>query len=382
LYASLREATTAPEAVRDLGEQLANLTELAGTEYVQIFSGPASRAPTVVRVLELSKPKPGANALFAITGLGKDDVSPGFSWSRTAYGGCIYCYLPWKSGSASSVIDVSFLRGLPADTNVGLRIGAWGRPDEPFYVGWSANEDSDDDKTDTLVRLSADVRQVSADLKATRAAWNREVRGLRNEIEAFHQLYGVIGSRSVMPPTGGMAMNAVGLVRLLEVIRCQDIETVAELGSGTSTVWLAEKLASRGGRVISFDHLALYADRTTDMLQQRNLTSVAEVRLAPLKPVVVGGEAFLWYDADTVTTVGPVDLLFVDGPPAKTGPLARYPALPLMLSCVRPGGWIVLDDVVRADELEIADRWLGEYGDRVALVSQDDGIAVFRVNSD
>jgi hypothetical protein len=82
--------------------------------------------------------------------------------------------------------------------------------------------------------------------------------------------------------------------------------------------------------------------------------------VAPLKEVALGEEVFLWYDISDPDSIGPVDLLVVDGPPSSTGPLARYPAVPFFQSQLGPGAIVVLDDANRKDEKAVMQRWCEE----------------------
>jgi hypothetical protein len=51
-------------------------------------------------------------------------------------------------------------------------------------------------------------------------------------------------------------------------------------------------------------------------------------------------------------------LVFVDGPPGATGKHARYPALPLVLTCFPAAAIdVLLDDYQRDDEQEIVTMW-------------------------
>ena len=56
-----------------------------------------------------------------------------------------------------------------------------------------------------------------------------------------------------------------------------------------------------------------------------------------------------------------IDLLFVDGPPATTGPQARYPAMPLLSGSLSPAATAVLDDLVVPDMQEVLRLWLDAY---------------------
>jgi hypothetical protein len=92
------------------------------------------------------------------------------------------------------------------------------------------------------------------------------------------------------------------------------------------------------------------------------LTKYVEVVHAPLVDVDVAGETFRWYDLSKVEGLTDLDIVFVDGPPGTTGPLARYPALPLLRDRCAPGARFILDDAARPDERAIVQRWVREHG--------------------
>jgi hypothetical protein len=92
------------------------------------------------------------------------------------------------------------------------------------------------------------------------------------------------------------------------------------------------------------------------------LTKYVEVVHAPLVDVDVAGETFRWYDLSKLEGLTDLDIVFVDGPPGTTGPLARYPALPLLRDRCAPGARFILDDAARPDERAIVQRWVREHG--------------------
>jgi predicted O-methyltransferase YrrM len=148
---------------------------------------------------------------------------------------------------------------------------------------------------------------------------------------------------------------------LLEVVRLVSAAgpapTVVELGSGDSTLWIAQTLADRGdGRLVSFEHDEKYACRTRRRLAEAGLAEWVDLRVAPLRAVEIERESYLWYS--TFEDLERIDLLLVDGPPGDTGRCARLPALPLLLPALADGAVVLLDDVDRADEQEILDRWV------------------------
>jgi predicted O-methyltransferase YrrM len=198
-------------------------------------------------------------------------------------------------------------------------------------------------------RKQGEFRQRSIDI----------IRSQPQEVEALLQLYDKVTPLAPMPPSAGWALKPAGLLNLYALTERWRPKLVLELGSGTSTVWIAYALTGNGrGRLISLDHLEEYAARTRAALELHDLSGRAEIRYAPLNDVRVGEQTFQWYDRSALDDLHDIDMVFVDGPPGSTGPDARYPALPILLDRLADGAVIVLDDIDRPDEQEIVDRWL------------------------
>ena len=100
---------------------------------------------------------------------------------------------------------------------------------------------------------------------------------------------------------------------------------------------------------------------TRTLIERHGLAEFATVVHRPLKNVSIGGEVFVWYDIDGLAFGEKVEMILVDGPPFTVHPLARYPALPLMLPHLAPGAVVILDDAKRPEEVRIAERWRSEY---------------------
>ena len=144
-----------------------------------------------------------------------------------------------------------------------------------------------------------------------------------------------------------------------------------ECGSGLSTLCFALAMRRFGidGKVIALEHLEQYAAQTEELLRRHGVADIAEVRTAPLEDFTFGEETTPWYAPAGWQDLEGVDLLFVDGPPAKLGPLARYPSLPFLVDRLAPGAQIVLDDYARTKERVILKRWQSEYPDRLSVES-------------
>jgi predicted O-methyltransferase YrrM len=201
------------------------------------------------------------------------------------------------------------------------------------------------------------VRESNARIYRDLRAATRQV---GRDIEASLYLKDVITPRSLLPATGSSALDPRSLAHLLEVIRREEPTCVVELGSGTSTVWLGYALEGSGARIVSLEHDPGYAEVTRTELRRHGLEHVVDLRLAPLEPLDLGDGDRTWYSRAAVQDLQHIDVLFVDGPPGSTGPLARWPAVPALGDRLRPGAVVVLDDADRPGEKEAIERWTAE----------------------
>ncbi|MGY1410428.1 MULTISPECIES: class I SAM-dependent methyltransferase [unclassified Luteimonas] len=210
------------------------------------------------------------------------------------------------------------------------------------------------------------LKALSRDEKQLRSISRRGLQWLKyetvREVEAVLQLRQILQVDLPTPLLGGWAMDPESVYGLVQLLLERRPRLVVELGSGASTVWVALALRRIGaGRIISYDHLPEYADRTRDALRSAGLEEWAEVRDAPLADVTIGDATYPWYSIGEAGKDAPIDMLMVDGPPASTGPLARYPAVPQFFGALGEGGIVVVDDATRADEEEMLERWSQEF---------------------
>ena len=163
------------------------------------------------------------------------------------------------------------------------------------------------------------------------------------------------------------AMDALFAEQLLALID-EGHEHVVELGSGHSTVLIAERLEERGqGHVVAVDHLEEFAERTRGWIRDRGLEHRATVVHAPVVERDVEGRSSRWYAADALDNALPerIDLLVVDGPPDKLGRNVRWPAIPLLTPRLAPRAAILLDDGDRRQERRAAHDWHARLGGRI-----------------
>ncbi len=154
---------------------------------------------------------------------------------------------------------------------------------------------------------------------------------------------------------------------------------ILEAGSGVSTLIVAYALKQNGkGRLISLEHQEEYALKNRRELELHGLSDIAKIIHAPLKDYTLGAETWPWYSLENVESM-PIDMMIVDGPPAKTRPLARYPALPLLEKRFSKKVALVLDDAGREEEKEIVKRWSAQFPDfKAESVDTEKGMTFLR----
>jgi predicted O-methyltransferase YrrM len=198
------------------------------------------------------------------------------------------------------------------------------------------------------------------------------------QVEALLALYYDVRPRAAFPPLRSWTASPDLLHYLFRQVLERRPETILELGSGISTVVTAYALDVIGrGVLVSLEHLEEFRDGTAMLLERHGLSHRVDLRLAPLEPVEVDGQSYRWYAIDALPD-GPVDLVFVDGPPQNTQVRARYPALPIIHLRLSDGALVILDDYKRADEAQIGERWVERYPHlRFVELHHEKGTAVF-----
>ena len=178
------------------------------------------------------------------------------------------------------------------------------------------------------------------------------------QVEAIIALNGFLRPGRPFPATRGWAASPDLLLEMVNHVLLEKTELVVEASSGVSTVMLAYAMERKGsGRVIALEHDASYAAKTRALLDYHCVAHRATVVHAPLVEQQVDGDVYKWYDLSKAAIDAPIGLLVVDGPPEATGPMARYPAVPLLRDKFAPGARVLLDDGARAAERLMAERW-------------------------
>lgn len=199
--------------------------------------------------------------------------------------------------------------------------------------------------------------------------------------QAMLNLFSIVPVRDVVPNMGGWAASA-DVVSLLvgDLLRIRP-RLVVECGSGVSTLWTALAIEHHRleCRVVSLDHDPYFAEQTRATLRAHGVDRHVEVRDAPLVPAGVPGHDTAWYNREQIADLHDIGLLFVDGPPDDTGPLVRFPAIPLLKERLAATATVVLDDLIRAGEKEVVARWRLQLPDfEVEELPLQKAAAVFR----
>ncbi len=141
--------------------------------------------------------------------------------------------------------------------------------------------------------------------------------------------------------------------------------SILECGSGLTTVLIGATLERNGGTMCSLEHDAAWRERTQAVLDRFRIRSV-QLWHAPLKS---HGD-FFWYDVPSASPPTTISLMICDGPPADT-PGGRYGAIPLMRHRLLRGAVVLLDDIEREAEQEIARRWADELGSSMEICGDE-----------
>lgn len=230
-----------------------------------------------------------------------------------------------------------------------------------------------------MEKLSQTVEHRS---RADKGHVTATVRDGTRQVESLVQLYARYPELKMpMPSSGGWAIDAQALGHMITLVEERQPQRILELGSGTSTIWIGYLCRSTGGKMVTLDHLQNYLTQTQTAVDRHDLSDQVECRLAPLEPTECDGETYKWYAAAAYSDLTDIDLVIADGPPAATGPQARYPALPMLIDRLAPNAMIILDDAHRKDEAEIVEAWLHSFPDFEQIEQGTSRLAVLQRKS-
>lgn len=226
-------------------------------------------------------------------------------------------------------------------------------------------------KQKMLNRRDKALALVTADAVAKHIA--NSTKQLENYIAIQH--YMTMGKK--LPAFHGWPISPDFGLLLIDLIEQYQYDLVVEFGSGTSTILIAQALANvqqstgRPSQQVTFEHLDSYHTRTQSMLNAAGLSNAVQLVHAPFTDYIApNGRTYRYYSCqDKLRKMAQampnhselMILVVVDGPPANTGPLARYPALHHLWPQFEGAHFdFLMDDYIREDEREIVRVWRDE----------------------
>jgi predicted O-methyltransferase YrrM len=231
--------------------------------------------------------------------------------------------------------------------------------------------------TDSITHTERLLQEMQNEAERTRVTIRQQSR----QVQSWLSVYGFLNPPSILPSPDGFAIAPDLAAYLIRLIINTRPECVIELGSGLSTIIMGLALdRSSSGRLAALESDARFKDRTERLADEFGLRRIVDVELCQMRDVCVNDETYRWYDTRNWANIQPIDLLFVDGPSGSGSSMARYPAVPLLIDYMRPGGLIVVDDVKRNDERKAVECWLRDYNIDVAEEPRHlHGTVVFKV---
>lgn len=205
---------------------------------------------------------------------------------------------------------------------------------------------------------------------------------LYRQIEALNALNTLIHPAMPLPPLRDWAGSPDFLLELARRIVLKRPAVIVECGSGASTVVAARCCQLNGsGHVYSLEHGPGFADATRESVHEQGLGDWATVIHAPVETVSLFGVDYPWYALRDLPDLS-IDLLVVDGPPVTLGPVARYPAGPMLFPRLSANAAVLVDDADRAGEQQIAQRWQEEFPAlKMRRVAAEKGLVILEQTS-
>ena len=176
---------------------------------------------------------------------------------------------------------------------------------------------------------------------------------------------GYVTLRHPLPAMGRWAVSPDFARILVDVILDRKPGLILELGSGVSTLLCGYCLERNGhGTIVSVEHEDQYVRATVENVRKHRLDPFVRVIHAPLRDITLRKRSYSWYDKHSIVDeIGSqkVDILIVDGPPAKIGKETRYPAIPRLFDRLADRAIVLVDDAGRPDERKIVRRWVRKF---------------------
>jgi hypothetical protein len=280
---------------------------------------------------------------------------------------------PTKNGEFRTIFKTQVKA---ASWAMGIRLGGSGSLN-PHNTWFNFENSLAIEVAEAMQHNSADFDKKLAELqtKLQKDQQNQSKNSLR-QIESFLRLQNYCGDRLVLPDMHGWPVSPDLGVYIIRLVEAGGFDAIVEFGSGVSTLLIALALQKAADPhaigvstpFVSFEHLESYLQQTQAQLDQAQLSESVELVYAPLIETAGAlNNPSLYYDCQStlqqlkqsIDKPNPKLLVFVDGPPAATGPLARFPAMPSIEQAFGGSAEVhyLMDDYIRQDERNIVDQW-------------------------
>ncbi|MEP1150175.1 MAG: class I SAM-dependent methyltransferase [Balneola sp.] len=236
-----------------------------------------------------------------------------------------------------------------------------------------------------LVIISLSLLIVLATILHVYRSLSSELEEERRHNQSLISIYHFLDIRSPLPSMVRWAAFPKFCETIIEFSQLLKPKVIVEAGSGVSTIisgYCLEKYSS-AGQVLSLDHDQQFGSKTQHELLKHGLKEYGKVQHAPLVKHSIDGQDWMWYDLSNFDKSVKIDILSIDGPPVKTQPLSRYPALPLLYNYLSEKAVILLDDAARDSEQKVIAMWLEKYPEfSLRYEPSKKGIAILTRNLD
>ncbi len=161
-----------------------------------------------------------------------------------------------------------------------------------------------------------------------------------------------IPRNDITGPWDDWCLSSATMEVLLARLKERRPQSILELGSGYSTLELAQYVREHGGSLVTLEHDKVYYQRTKQRLLERDLAANVELVYAPLQDLRLADGSFSPMYGNIPQRR--YDHVVIDGPPQRLGRAATFWALKPFLS---EDFEIWLDDANRDHEKECVRRW-------------------------
>lgn len=204
-----------------------------------------------------------------------------------------------------------------------------------------------------------------------------------DQFESLLWLYHAVKPIYPFPRFRGWAASPDFLRIVIERIKEQKIKRIIELGSGSSTVVLAEflKRTKCRGKIISIDERRESYLKTFNELKKRKLNKKVLLYFCPLTKITKTDNNTKWYSVPKFVYKSKFDLVIIDGPSTLNDPLSRRFTIDRLKNAAASNCLFIMDDTNRPGEQEILKKWIAERKIKnLEQLPTEKGTALFNLN--